>query len=82
MHLLEQAILNQTDIRTMAEIEKHADWVETWVNDYVINEANIHDIVQKEIGKVFVKVLECAGVYKQDTEGRKAFDRFVDAIAE
>ncbi len=82
MHLLEQAILNLADIRTMAEIEKHADWVETWVNDYVINEDNIHDIVQKEIGKVFVKVLECAGVYKQDTEGRKAFDRFVDAIAE
>ena len=81
MQSLEQVILDKADIRSIAEIEKHADWVETWIKDYNICEDNIHDIVQKEIGKVFVKVLECAGVYKQDEEGRKAFRRFVDVIA-
>ena len=41
---------------------------------------NIHGVVQAEIGKVFAKVLECAGVYKRTEEGMKAFDRFVESI--
>ena len=36
--------------------------------------------LQQEIGKVFVKVLEDAGVYKCTEEGRKAFDRFVSVL--
>ncbi len=80
MQILERAILDKADIRGIAEIEKHADWVDTWVNAYDTNEANIHEIVQKEIGKVFVKVLECSGVYKQDEEGRIAFRRFIEVL--
>lgn len=81
MQTLEQAILENADIRSIPEIEKHADWVETWRDDYYITADNIHRIVQREIGKVFVKVLECAGVYKQTEEGRKAFGRFVEVIS-
>lgn len=33
--------------------------------------------LDKEIGKVFVKVLEDAGVYKCTKEGRLAFERFI-----
>ena len=33
---------------------------------YDITSENIHSIVQKEIGIVFTKVLEDAGVYKKD----------------
>ena len=40
----------------------------------------IHSIVQKEIGKVFAKVLECAGVYKRTPEGQEAFGRFLSVI--
>ncbi len=38
------------------------------------------DIIHDEISKVFVKVLECAGVYKRTEEGQKAFMRFVDSL--
>jgi UDPglucose--hexose-1-phosphate uridylyltransferase len=38
------------------------------------------DIIQKEVGIVFGKVLEHAGVYKRDEEGKKAFQRFIDTI--
>ena len=37
-------------------------------------------ILQKEIGVVFAKVLEDAGVYKRDEAGQKAFLRFVEAV--
>ena len=62
------------------ELEKHADWVDGWINNHDINSENIHGIVQDEIGKVFVKVLECAGVYKRDEKGQEAFDRFVKTL--
>lgn len=77
---LEDAILNHKDIRENADIEKHADWVGEWITDYDITAENIHEILQKEIGHVFVKVLECAGVYKRTPEGRKAFERFINAL--
>lgn len=38
------------------------------------------DILKKEIGNVFVKVLEDAGVYKCTEEGRQAFMRFVQTL--
>ncbi|MFR4441107.1 MAG: galactose-1-phosphate uridylyltransferase, partial [Hungatella sp.] len=43
-------------------------------------EDNIHAILQKEIGKVFVQVLECAGVYKNTKKGRIAFGRFIETL--
>ena len=80
MLLLEEYILTKRDIRSNEEIEKHADWVDEWINNYEICRDNIHSILQDEISKVFVKVLECAGVYKRTEEGQKAFDRFVDIL--
>ena len=37
-----------------------------------LNRDNIHEILQKEVGNVFVHVLEDAGVYKCTEEGRSA----------
>lgn len=80
MELLEDAILSDKDIRANAEIEKHADWVEEWRGHYEITAWNIHSVIQDEISKVFIKVLECAGVYKRTTEGKEAFLRFIDSL--
>lgn len=80
---LEDAILNSKNIRENPTIEKHADWVEEWMPRYqkgIVNADNIHGILQDEIGKVFSKVLECAGVYKNTPEGREAFRRFIDTL--
>ena len=38
------------------------------------------DILKEEIGKVFVGVLEDAGVYKCTKEGREAFARFLKTL--
>ena len=38
------------------------------------------DILQEEVGQVFVHVLEDAGVYKCTPEGREAFRRFIKAL--
>ena len=80
MALLEEAVLQNRNLREDQELAKHADWVEEWIDKYEVNENNIHTIVQDEISKVFVKVLECAGVYKRTEEGQKAFDRFIGTL--
>mgnify|MGYP007030737438 CR=1 FL=1 len=51
MALLEQYILEKQDVRSNPQIEKHADWVDSWLGSYEITEDNIHAILQKEIGK-------------------------------
>ena len=38
------------------------------------------DILKEEIGRVFVRVLEDAGVYKCTEEGRQAFGRFMASL--
>lgn len=78
--LLEEYILNQKDIRSNTTIERHADWVDEWLHKYTITADNIHEIIQKEIGIVFAKVLECAGVYKQTPDGKEAFQRFIQTL--
>ncbi|MBE5949202.1 MAG: UDP-glucose--hexose-1-phosphate uridylyltransferase [Lachnospiraceae bacterium] len=78
---LKKAILNKEDIRKNDMIEKHADWVDKFIVKYDdINKDNITEILKKEIGLVFEKVLEDAGVYKSTTEGRKSFEKFVNSL--
>ncbi|MCD7725352.1 MAG: UDP-glucose--hexose-1-phosphate uridylyltransferase [Clostridiales bacterium] len=81
MEQLAEAILSGADIRQDETLEKHADWVEEFLPSYQdVNRDNIMDILHKEIGDVFMQVLEDAGVYKRTAEGQKAFDRFTASL--
>lgn len=81
MAVLGEYIVQGKDIRSNETIEKHADWVETFLPNYAsVTEDNVEEILQKEIGIVFKKVLEHAGVYKNTVEGQEAFMRFVKAL--
>ena len=76
------AILNGSDLTANDKTASHADWIKNDVlpNHADINRNNIDDILKEEVGKVFVKVLEHAGVYKRTPDGLAAFDRFVDSL--
>ena len=78
---LADAIVAGTDLRSDEVLAKHADWVEEFKTKYdVIDAGNVMDILQKEVGIVFMQVLEHAGVYKRDEAGRAAFKRFTDSL--
>ena len=74
------ALVTGADLRASELTEKHADWAEAFRSKYDITRDNALDVVQKETGLVFAKVLEHAGVYKRSAEGKKAFLRFLDTI--
>ena len=81
MEHLAEAILAGDDIRKDEELAKHADWVEEFLPRYQeVSKDNITEILHKEIGNVFMEVLEDAGVYKRDEKGQAAFDRFLSSI--
>ena len=81
MEHLSQCLIKGEDIVSKEDLKKHAAWVEEIKGKYTdINEGNVMDILKEEIGQVFVKVLEDAGVYKYNEEGRKAFDRFIAVL--
>ena len=81
MEILSDYIVNGKDIRSNEKIEKHADWVDEFRPKYgVINADNVDAIIKEEIGIVFKKVLEDAGVFKRDAEGQAAFDRFTATL--
>ena len=79
--LLETAILENRDISNDETLSKHAEWTKEIKAKYSdINENNIGKIIKDEIGLVFAKVLEHAGVYKRTPEGIAAFKRFAESV--
>lgn len=79
--LLETAILENRDISNDEILSKHAEWTKEIKAKYSdINENNIGKIIKDEIGLVFAKVLEHAGVYKRTPEGIAAFKRFAESV--
>ena len=82
LNLLAEYMVEGKDIRGNKMLEKHADWVDEFTKRYDdINKDNVLDILKREVGVVFGKVLEDAGVYKCTEEGRMAFMRFIDSVA-
>lgn len=81
IRLLEEAILAGKDPAEDPAIASHAAWAaEVRKRHPVLDKENIHAVFQEEIGKVFSKVLACAGVYKRDEKGKAGFLRFADAV--
>jgi UDPglucose--hexose-1-phosphate uridylyltransferase len=80
---LKRAILSGDDIRADETLEKHADWVDEFRPKYdKIDAGNIDEVIEKEIGLVFMEVLEDAGVYKRNASGKAGFMRFINALNE
>ena len=81
LDLLGDYLVQNKDISKNEMIEKHADWVKSFRSEYQeITDENVKAILEKEVGKVFIHVLEDAGVYKCTEEGRAAFERFIATL--
>ncbi len=62
-------------------ISKHADWINSFLPKYNdITKENISDILNKEVGIVFMNVLKDAGVYKDCAKGEVDFMRFIKSL--
>ena len=75
-----ELLLSGGDLWADPLTEKHAAWAEELKTRYTFTPDNAEEIIRTEVGVVFAKVLEHAGVYKRNAEGKEAFLRFVDYV--
>ena len=80
LYILADALANGRNIGADGELQKFSAWSEALQKQYTFTEENAMEILLQETGKVFAAVLEDAGVYKNDDQGKAAFLTFVDAV--
>ncbi len=81
LRILGKKIVNGEDLFSDTVTNKHAAWATEFMKKYGnITADNVDGIIQNEVGIVFLKVLEHAGVFKRDENGSKAFLRFVSQV--
>lgn len=79
LEAVENCLLDGSDPTADEKTSAHADWIAELREEYgTFSKDSVHELVEKEVGKVFVKVLEDAGVYKQDAAGQAGVKRFVE----
>ncbi len=61
-------------------LAKHTAWASEVVKKKTADES-YEELFKREIGLVFKKVLECAGVFARNEEGFASFDRFMKEVA-
>ncbi|QHS23321.1 UDP-glucose--hexose-1-phosphate uridylyltransferase [Virgibacillus sp. MSP4-1] len=70
-----------SQIRKDPDTQKHSAWARHLMETYDRSGLeNINSMLKQETGKVFQTVLEHAGVFKKNTEGRRAFQRFLQTL--
>ena len=79
LEALKEAMLSGENLHENPLTAAHADWAEGILARRPVTEANIGIVLEEEVGAVFERVLEDAGVFKWDEEGRAAMLRFVEA---
>ena len=63
-------------------VDYHQEWADELKESHpgLTDKVQALEIVQESVGKIFARVLEDAGVYKQTEEGQAAFMRFVEQV--
>lgn len=78
---LKDCLLGYKNINDIESLDKHRAWY-NYLSNLDINKDNIDELLEKEIVKKFVQVLEDAGVFKMDTNGINGFYKFVESVIE
>ena len=80
---VEEALLAGNDLSANPLTASHAEWANDILRRYPdFSKENARRILEQEIGKAFLEVLEDAGVFKRNEAGRQAFNRFVDTLTD
>ncbi len=77
---LAEALVSGGDLHATATLASHAAWAEELKTRHSFTAENVEEILRQEVGVVFMQVLEHAGVFKRDAEGRAAFLRFAESV--
>lgn len=80
MEAVKAYLLNQVSLSEVAS--SHQEWAASIKANRQVTSDNVDSVIQAEIGNVFERVLEDAGVYKNNSAGRTGLMRFLDRVNE
>ncbi len=79
--LKEYLLINDLEgIKIHKDLSKHYNWTLRILEKQKISRENVDDIINNEIGEVFLNVLKDAGVFKETFEGQKAFKKCMHVL--
>lgn len=58
----------------------HLDWANKLKEQQTITNETVEELIREDIGHIFAKVLEDAGVFKRNEKGMSAFNSFVNTL--
>lgn len=74
-------VQNRETVADMPELAPHAEWYRELRQKYADKPTGeVSELFRREVGHVFLRVLEDCGVFPRTEEGQDAFDRFVLSI--
>ncbi|MFZ5965778.1 MAG: UDP-glucose--hexose-1-phosphate uridylyltransferase [Bacillota bacterium] len=81
LELLKECLQGSKSIYEHDDLIKHQEWFEALKEKYRDRNADFGEILKFEVGKKFERVLTDAGVFKQNTQGIEAFQRFICSLS-
>lgn len=76
---LKECLLGHKNIDEIQSLDKHRQWY-NYLQTLDFNQEYIDEMLEIEVTKKFVSVLENAGVYKMDEKGIEGLTRFVESL--
>ena len=81
LNAVEDELLAGNDLNANPLTASHAEWANDILRRYPdFSKENARKILEQEIGKAFLEVLEDAGVFKRTDEGKRAFLTFAENL--
>lgn len=70
---------NREKAQNNEEINKHIPWIEKMLSENLsLNYLEAKELIKKEVGIIFSRVLEDAGVFKRNEKGQEGFNKFLN----
>ena len=81
LEILKECLLGNKNILEISNMQKHVAWYNE-LKSHDFNEDTVDQLLKEELTHKFVNVLEDAGVFKMNEEGKEAFIKFVEMVGE
>ncbi|MBP2622409.1 UDP-glucose--hexose-1-phosphate uridylyltransferase [Streptococcus oricebi] len=77
--------LKQVEAFLLGESHELAPYHRAWAQElkaqnFDLEKDRVQELVRQSVGQIFCRVLEDAGVYKRDPQGRAGFRRFIESL--
>ena len=76
---LKECLMNRKNIDELKSLQKHRVWYEE-LKSLNVQEKQLDQLFENELTRIFVSVLENAGVFKMTEDGISGFKKFVNTL--